>query len=357
MSRLAKKNKVLFVDPPRPLGAQVREFGLPSLAGHTWQPDREDLYVLSPLQLPGKGKFDFVADFADPYYFAWQIKRALGRYDAQALILFLGNPWNTFMLKVFPDAVCTVYHCSDDFPCLFEGPFKQRLAERERQMVRGADLVLAVSKSLAARCRNDNPRTYLFPNAYDEKFGHKAEKADELSGLPRPLVGYVGSIDQRFDFQLIREVVQNLSMYTFVFIGPVAADMKYLWERICTLPNVKYLGPKPWCHLPVFMQAFDCCINPLVRDEFNAARSPLKTYEYLASGRMVVNTMPAEPRLAMAVHTAETAAGFAGNIVSVLNGRFGTVSPADINKLVGHDTWGARVEELSRLVKETTAGG
>ncbi|MCU0606093.1 MAG: glycosyltransferase [Candidatus Edwardsbacteria bacterium] len=354
MSRLARKNRVVFVDPPRPLGAQLRDSGPAALAGRVWRPDGEDLTVLSPSRLPWTDRYDFVVNTADPWYFVTQINRALGRYDPRKLVLFLGNPWHTNLLEAYPGAACTIYHCSDDFPSLFDGPFRQRLAERERTLARAADLVLAVSPPLRGRWRRENHRTHLFPNAVDELFFRPQREPGELAGLPRPIVGFAGSIDERLDLDLVRATAERLGRMTFVFIGPIAPAVQRRWAAVAGRPNVRYLGSKPWDRLPGYLQAFDCCIMPLVRDEFNLARCPLKLYEYLASGKRVVTTLPVEPRLSSAVTAATTARAFAQGVANAAMRR-SVAAPAKARKLVAHDTWDERAGLLSRLIDQAIA--
>jgi hypothetical protein len=49
-------------------------------------------------------------------------------------------------------------------------------------------------------------------------------------------------------------------------------------------PNVHFLGLKPQSHLPAYVQRFDVGLIPFKVNETTHAVSPLKAYEYLASG-------------------------------------------------------------------------
>jgi hypothetical protein len=49
-------------------------------------------------------------------------------------------------------------------------------------------------------------------------------------------------------------------------------------------PNVVYLGLKPQTDLPAYVQRFDVGLVPFVLSEVTHSVSPLKVYEYLASG-------------------------------------------------------------------------
>jgi UDP-galactopyranose mutase len=72
-----------------------------------------------------------------------------------------------------------------------------------------------------------------------------------------------------------------------VLIGPIA---KIARTDIPDLPNVHWLGPKPYAQLPGYLAGWDVAIMPFAHNEATAFISPTKTPEYLAGGRPVVST-------------------------------------------------------------------
>src|SRR5437764_14010216 len=55
------------------------------------------------------------------------------------------------------------------------------------------------------------------------------------------------------------------------------------------LPNVHFLGPKPYSELPRFVRRFSACVLPWRRDHsFTSYGSAIKVREYLATGKPVV---------------------------------------------------------------------
>ena len=56
------------------------------------------------------------------------------------------------------------------------------------------------------------------------------------------------------------------------------------------LPNVEYLGLLPYKELPQFLGALDVCLIPHRNTEYCKSMSPLKLFQYLASGRPIVAT-------------------------------------------------------------------
>src|SRR5207253_3195701 len=55
-------------------------------------------------------------------------------------------------------------------------------------------------------------------------------------------------------------------------------------------PNVHHLGVKPHSELPSYLMHFDVCFNPLIVNDHNDRRSPLRLFDYLATDRPILST-------------------------------------------------------------------
>jgi len=110
---------------------------------------------------------------------------------------------------------------------------------------------------------------------------------DDLAGITHPRLGYFGGIDPwLMDQELIRYASAKRPEWQWVFVGLRAAPLE-----IESLPNVHYLGSKPYSSMPRYAAAFDVCVLPWVTDnEFVNYGSAIKVREYLASGKPVVIT-------------------------------------------------------------------
>ena len=56
------------------------------------------------------------------------------------------------------------------------------------------------------------------------------------------------------------------------------------------MKNVPFLGLKPNEQLPQYLAHFDACLNLFAKSDLSKDVSPLKFYEYLATGRPIVST-------------------------------------------------------------------
>jgi UDP-galactopyranose mutase len=165
------------------------------------------------------------------------------------------------------------------------------LRERERELLRTADLVFAGGRSLCSAKRQVRPATHLFPSSIDvAHFAQaRARRADpdDQADIPRPRLGYFGVIDERIDLDLLAAVADLRRDLHIVMVGPVAKiDHATLPRR----PNIHYLGQKAYRELPAYIGGWDVAIMPFARNEATRFISPTKTPEYLAAGRPVVAT-------------------------------------------------------------------
>jgi len=187
-----------------------------------------------------------------------------------------------------------VYDCVDDY-------VEQTTSRRRREFVAACDrvaalrsrLVFATSRTMYERQLLVNPATHLVPNAGD--YGHFVQAADrsiaasEVAELRRPVVGFAGNfLASKVDFSLLEHVALTRREWTLLLIGPSTSETVGSLERITQMPNVHWLGPKPYAELPRYIAAFDVGLIPYVSNAYTRSCFPLKLYEYLAAGKPVV---------------------------------------------------------------------
>jgi glycosyltransferase involved in cell wall biosynthesis len=214
------------------------------------------------------------------------LRRALERLNWVADVLWTYWPNTSSLVGGFGEQI-SVYHCIDDFkavsyPLVRDGV----LATMEAELCRRVDLVLAGSPGLRDDKLRFNSRTELLASGVDQAFlaaGTAVEPDPSIAMLPAPRVGFVGTIDDRIDAELVAASARALSQATFVLIGPVKRH-RFSTTALAGLPNVRLLGPRPHGQIPAALAAFDVAIIPYRRNAFTESLSPAKLYEYLAAG-------------------------------------------------------------------------
>lgn len=180
------------------------------------------------------------------------------------------------------------YDCMDDLASFKNAPASLR--ERERTLMRLADVVFTGGLSLYRSRRGKHGNLHCFPSSVDAAHFAAAERGAvhaELAALPGPRLGYIGVIDERLDLRLLAQVADARPDWHVVLVGPVA---KIDEADIPVRPNVHRLPQQQYEDLPAILAGFDVALMPFALNEATRSISPTKTLEYMAAGRPVVST-------------------------------------------------------------------
>jgi teichuronic acid biosynthesis glycosyltransferase TuaH len=244
-----------------------------------------NIWAIRPIRVLPGARFERFSDRME----ARQLRRAMHSLAIERPALWTQDPRAVSLLDDVP-AERIVYDLTDDWAA-FESDLARRALVQGRIEAIGqrAELVLACSRSLEAGARAWSDRVHYLPNAVDPSSSPVGAPA-ELQGLPRPLLGYVGTQHaSRLDVELLAEAAELRPGWSFVLLGPNELDAG-AHARLLTLQNVHHLGVRPHAEIRSFMAALDVGLIPHVVSDFTRSLDPLKLYEYLAAGRPVVAT-------------------------------------------------------------------
>jgi UDP-galactopyranose mutase len=134
--------------------------------------------------------------------------------------------------------------------------------------------------------RND---VFVIPNGISvDRFDRFTVPPSDLARIPRPWVGYAGTITSRVDEELVAWLAEQRQNVHFVFLGPLMDPARF--RSLFKHPNVHYLGNKHYSDLPDYLLNFDVSIIPHRTGRHENDGDSLKVFEYLASGKPVVST-------------------------------------------------------------------
>jgi hypothetical protein len=132
----------------------------------------------------------------------------------------------------------------------------------------------------------------LWPNMVDLSLWDFKKWAPYIKEKSRPLVGLAGNINYVIDIELLLFVTAHLSEYDFEIAGKLDLNIneKVLWDRLLSLPNVKYLGLVPYNEFPKTVINWDIGLVA-AKPEHDYARylNNNKQYQYLALGKPFVS--------------------------------------------------------------------
>ena len=355
MRILSENNRVLWVNSigwrrPTVSGRDARRIvnKLKQVATESFVQVNRNLHVVSPIALPlpgvpGVATINDVLLTASIRYFA---KRA----GLERPILWTFMP-NTVGLVGRLGESKVIYHAVDEYSA-FAGVPREAFKRMETELVKRADLVITSADSLCAERRRLNPCTYFVSHGVD--VAHFSRALDpgmtpptDARGLTSPVVGFFGLIAEWLDLDLIRAMALRCTDWTFVMVGKATVDVTPLRG----LANVRLLGQKPYETLPAYCRAFDVGVIPFKIDDLTLKVNPLKLREYLAAGLPVVSSdLPEVRKYADLVQLASGPDGFIAAVERALADRSETAARARVEAMK-HESWEARVEEISELIE------
>jgi glycosyltransferase involved in cell wall biosynthesis len=312
------------------------------------------MWVYSPLMLP-PGSSPLVRKI-NARLIANQVRRALMRIGIGRWFTWVTVPTAVDMLDFLPRTV-TVFNRSDKH-CKFPEAREDFIKSCEEKLLQTSDVVLYVNRKLMAEDMCPHTRKYYIGHGVDyEHFAgatnDKASIQPELAGLRRPIVGFCGAIDDyTVDLELLKYAARSLTEMSFVLIGLSTVDI----SDIASLPNVRYLGFRPYSDIPKFGANFDVGIMPWLQNDWIEYCNPVKLKEYLALGIPVVTTpIPQASEYPHLLNVANTSEGFVQAIRTAIaadNAHLRQVR----RKAVENDSWQHKADEVLQLVSKIADG-
>jgi glycosyltransferase involved in cell wall biosynthesis len=308
--RLSRRVPVTFVGPTpvhRMLEARDRWVERQTRCGGR-------LTVHSPLMVPGEYRSALIRRFNAGH--ALRLVRRL-RIAPASCTLFLNSPFVPALVERVAWGL-VVYDWMDDFTGFRWAPRGSDALER-RTMAR-VDLSTAGTQFLSEAKREVSGDITFVPN------GVRFEAFSECDD-PRPadlpegfdhVIGYVGTLSDRFDTELVEGVAGENPRAAVVLIGPQHGSL----GRPPRGENIFLLGLRPHGSLPAYLRHFDVGLIPFRTGRGAEAVNPTKLLEYAAAGVPVVSTaLPDVVHLfGDCVGIGETAEAFGANVKRALAG-------------------------------------
>jgi len=365
MSVLARKNKVLYVDYQftykdlvmaffgKSQAPVARMIGWKKRVQIVQTADNHDVILLTP---PPIFPVTFLPDgFLYRFFLRWNgriikncVKSSLIRYKMTEDLIHI-NAFNPAMGEVtargFGEKIL-IYHCYDEIEAATW--LKKHGGKHEKVLMKMADAVITTSEGLYNKKKVLANRCYLVKNAVNFDLFKTGKPATTQQN--QKVIGYIGSIDERLDYDLLTFLFESMPDYKFRFIG------RYDYEKgrkiLDKYPNVELKGPHPVSQLPEFLKEFSAGIIPFALNDFNKGIYPLKINEYLAAGLPVVMTSFA------IVDEFRPVAGIAENAEHFRQLLEIMILENDENKqdlriqFASENSWESRIEQISEIIRE-----
>jgi len=308
-----------------------------------------NLFVLAPLAIPFYGSE--VVRSTNRELLRLQVKRAMHKLHFKRPISWSFLPASAPVSGTLGEEF-VVYHCVDEFSA-FSDTNGRHIAELEERLLRKADLVITSAERLRENKAKVNPHTVLVRHGVDFQHFVKAcdpatEIPEDIAKLPRPIIGFFGLMADWVDQEAIIATAKAHPEGSVVVIGKVAPDCDVSGMK--EVPNIHFLGRKPYASLPGYCRAFDVALMPFKVNELTLNANPLKVREYLAAGLPVVSTDIPEVSKVGLCKLATSTEDFVRKVDECLAEGGGPTR--ERAERIFHESWDARVEEIRAHVGE-----
>lgn len=360
MEILSRENKILFVDyeytikdilsrmdevpVQRMLGLESRLRTLKTRFG-------SEIHVLTP---PPVLPINWIK-WKNPYRVLLQInsqlikssiRNAMEQLEMDFPIVVNGyNPFFGLPLAGAFDEILNIYFCYDEIKgdpfYSFHGP------DIERDYIRKSDGVIVTSDGLLeSKCPLHNS-CYVVKNGVDFQLFNSV--AEPVPVTDRKVIGYTGSVDERFDLETVKYAVESLPDYTFIFVGRITNNKAK--SELEKYKNVEFTGGKKPHEVPSYLKGMSVCIIPYIKNDVTKGVYPLKVNEYLAAGKPVVMTDFANFNdFHGIVSVVDSKEKFLESLKREINTDTGDKVEARI-KFASNNSWEQKVEEFSEAIE------
>ncbi len=251
-----------------------------------------------------------------------------------------------------------IFDCID--PCFNREP--EALAayeQREHTILKDAGLVFASADTLRDACKRHNANVTLINNACaPEDYSADLLEAATIPAWwptrPGKVAAYLGSLDWRFDTEVLLRSIQDHPEVNFILAGKVLKVVADKIDALEALPNVTVPGLISVEDGRYLLSKCDIGLIPFTPGEMNDAINPVKMYAYAYLGKAMAGTavheLTTRPDV---VSTGSTPADFSAAVAKALQRSDDPAHGEMLKEFARENTWDNRGEQaweqISRL--------
>lgn len=294
---LIKENRVLYVEANYSFGKLIQ-----GLMGKSWpvtllgklKKDASGIDVLTPPpRLPWRNHFHWIGRL-NQAILGWKIQRAMRKLSYYRPVIWTFLHQSAQIINRTKNSG-SIYHCVDDWPELLPMAgmgAPNQIKRDEWDLINGVGTVITVSEKLLGHYQLPARKVFFIPNGVDTTLFNpdSAERRIpfEMTNLPRPIIGFSGSLGRWIDIDLIIQTARSFPDAAIVIIGLNEKNPET--QKLEAEKNILFLGMKSRREVPQYIGQFDVCLMPFAMTSVGQGLVPLKMFEYLSMGKPIVAT-------------------------------------------------------------------
>ncbi len=358
---LRKNNTVVcfLADPVIPVHFLIRK----AVRNGFWKPCGRNLLLVPYIQFVPLRRFGIVRPVND-FLNAWAVRCLVWirfrRKSFDKRILWIFHPKFHAYPDWFGPRYTSIYDCVDYFQGAEPTAHDRVEAGKENEtLIMHADIVCVNSNTLKTRFGHLRRNIEVVPQGFRlDRFRGRIVSRIRIPHT-RPVIGYVGGINDRLDFRLLFSVISRNPSWLFVFAGPITADRGYAGSNGCfrqliAMENVMVLPELSKNAIPGLIAQFDIGMIPYASDStFNRYCYPMKIMEYFYLGKPVVSTPIDELRCFPSyVRIGSTPQQWKRHIAGILDAPLSRSERTAMKRIALDNTWNRKISAILALITE-----
>jgi len=320
-----------------------------------------NLYFLNPIHFIPFKRFFFITNlnlFLNVFILKLIIKTK--KLNTLPQILWLFHPCFWPLIKLFGKKTISIYDCADFF-IIGNKKEKEQIKKEEIKLLKSVDKVFTNSYVLLNDKKKYRKEIFLVPQGFSfEAFKNPQQlpKNNPLLELKKPIIGYIGGINHRLDYLLIKRLTKDNPSLTFLLIGPLQKDFFQKFEKelekLKKIKNLHFIKNQPRELLATIIDFFDICLIPYdIRQDFNRFCYPMKIFEYFYVGKPTVSTAIEElKRLQPYVKIAKDTNEFNKAIKNILKTAWPKKYSQKQKLLAIANSWEAKIKTIDKILNK-----
>lgn len=355
-ARLLSKNNLVIcclLAEPR----SIKEHLLSGKMPRIWRKADHNLFVSEVVHILPFRRFRFISNLnfklnalilkllAQIFY----LKRCLKKK-----ILWVFDPQFYDFYHFFKREYFLLYDCVDYFAGSYTDFDKKNLIEqKEVKLLKQANLVVVNSHILKKIHKSVRSDIKIAPLGFRlENFINPKETAIILP-KNKPVIGYIGAINSRLDFSLIKQLITRNPQWNFVFIGPLQENLTS-FDALANKLNFFYYPQISKEEIPSLINQFTIGMIPYnTTQEFNRYCYPTKLFEYFYMGKPTISTPIEElKRFPCFAFLAKTAIEWQRYIEQLLSQPWPSKYKLEQKKLAQENSWYKKIDQIEKTLKQ-----
>lgn len=236
-----------------------------------------------------------------------------------------------------------------------------QISQNKKYQLKISDSISAISNVLSRgyqliRCSEIN----VVAQGFSKEIFNLKKKIKLDIPKDKPIVGYIGGINQRINYELLKKVINRKPGINFIAIGPVSFDSNISlkedlagFHSLLKYPNFFWFDRQPKEDIPEIISLFDIAMIPYVSTHvFNFYSYPMKVLEYFYLGKPVLSTrIKSLEQFGRFIFCSDEVEFWCSKIDYLLKLGWSEKYKKDQRKIAINNSWEVKIEQISKQIE------